>query len=482
MAENTDISKYNGDNKAIDIYEQPDNAAVDIYEKPTRLNSFIYFLFCFILVFSNVAYGAVDFWALGLLSVFSGLIIIFWLSDAIVKKEFNFNVSFLQVPLLGLIVIGLIQLLPLRSSDSGGLLSIPTIGTLSLDASATKFAIANLVIYFIFFAAGLFLINSRKRFRKTVFLIFIYGGLMAFFGILQRFANLEFIYGLRSPGQAIFFGSYVNQHHFAAFMEMTIGVTLGLIFGKSLKKDKNLLLIICVVIMGIALLLTSSRGGYIGLLSVITFIVSMNLFQKRKQNNYNNEETENSSNFRRNFTLIGGGLALILGLFAAMILLGGNESLLRGTGLQNTQADFTNGRFHFWQIALKIFFDNPILGTGLNSFGTVFTHYDTWNGNYRIEQAHNDYLQILADAGIIGFTCVVGFIVLLFKKSFQIIGKTKDNFRRNVAIGALAGCFGILLHSFFDFPLRTSSNAFFFLTLVILATTNYPKSRNIHTS
>ncbi|MBA3692276.1 MAG: hypothetical protein H0W77_02380, partial [Acidobacteria bacterium] len=45
-----------------------------------------------------------------------------------------------------------------------------------------------------------------------------------------------------------------------------------------------------------------------------------------------------------------------------------------------------------------------------------------------------------------------------------------DRFRRSTAVGALAGCFGILIHSFFDFPLRTPSNAFFFLTLTILAT------------
>jgi len=50
--------------------------------------------------------------------------------------------------------------------------------------------------------------------------------------------------------------------------------------------------------------------------------------------------------------------------------------------------------------------------------------------------------------------------------------------KKGAAIGALAGCFGILVHSFFDFPLRTTANAFFFLTLVVIATASiyYPKS------
>ncbi|HSK72711.1 MAG TPA: hypothetical protein VK892_13505, partial [Pyrinomonadaceae bacterium] len=79
------------------------------------------------------------------------------------------------------------------------------------------------------------------------------------------------------------------------------------------------------------------------------------------------------------------------------------------------------------------------------------------------------YLQILTDAGILGFACVTAFIYLLFRQSLQTIGKTHDNFRRSVGVGALAGCFGILIHSFFDFPLRTPSNGFFFLILVVLA-------------
>ncbi|HXG84682.1 MAG TPA: hypothetical protein VNI84_11705, partial [Pyrinomonadaceae bacterium] len=118
-----------------------------------------------------------------------------------------------------------------------------------------------------------------------------------------------------------------------------------------------------------------------------------------------------------------------------------------------------------------------ILGTGLDSFGVSFTRYDTWNGNMRVEQAHNDYLQILADAGILGFICVLSFIVLLFWQSLRIVGKSSDNFRRNVAVGALAGCFGIIVHSFFDFPLRTPANGYFFLLFAVLATAtvNYPK-------
>ncbi|CAN5365751.1 hypothetical protein BH10ACI1_BH10ACI1_13260 [soil metagenome] len=437
--------------------------AESVKEKPSRLSGAVFILLCLVPVVSTIAYGAVDNWALGFLAIFAGVTAIVWFADAFFKKEFCFSTNLLQIPLFALILIGVIQLLPFGNPNiPGDLLAVSATKSLSLDAYSTRFGVILLIIYFVFFSAALVFINSHKRLQRIVSVIIIFASVMAFFGILQSLANLDSIYGLRPSPQAKPFASFVNQHHFAAFMEMTIGLTVALLFGKAVKKDKNLLLIIAAVIMGIAIILTGSRGGFLSLLGVIGFIIAANLLKK--------EGGERTSNYRRNFAFIGGGIALILMLFGAVFLLGGDESLLRGVGLQNTDADLSSGRTHFWSVALKIFLDHPILGVGLNAFGTAFPQYDTWNGNLRVEQAHNDYLQILADAGILGFICIAAFIFLLFKKSLKNISKTNDNFRRHIAIGALAGCFGILIHSFFDFPLRTPSNAFFFLILTVLAT------------
>lgn len=442
--------------------EQPDN------ENPSRLSGIIFFILCAMPVFSTLAFGAVDVWALGALSLFSGLISVLWLADAWLKKEFSFNTSALQIPLFGLTLLGIIQLLPLRNSNiSSDLLSIPAVNSLSLAPYSTRLAIIQLVVYFVFFSAALLFINNQTRLRKIVLLIIIFGSLMAFFGILQRFSGAEAIYGLRLPNQANPFASLINGNHFAAFMEMTIGLTLGLLFGKATKNNTRIFLTIAALVMGTAILFTSSRGGMLSLLGVIVFVVTANLLQKKGNETHLPEA--GSRDYRRNFAFIGGGLALIIILFGAVLMLGGDASLLRGIGLENP-ADASNGRTHFWQIALQIFRDYPVFGAGLDSFGTAFPRYDTWNGRFRIEQAHNDYLQILADAGILGFACVAGFIFVLFKRGRQIVSESSDNFRRNASIGALAGCFGILIHSFFDFPLRTPSNALFFLILTVLAT------------
>ncbi|HSK74153.1 MAG TPA: O-antigen ligase family protein, partial [Pyrinomonadaceae bacterium] len=338
-----------------------DEAAFD--DEPSRLSRAIFFLLCAIPVLATIAYGAVDTWGLGILSLLSGTILILWLVDAWLKKEFFFSANLLQLPLLGLILIGLIQLLPLRSYDiSGDLFAVPPVSSLSLDPYATRFFIIQLGIFFIFFAAALTFINNRKRLQKIVLAIIIFGAAMAFFGILQRLADTETIYGIRPPGQAIPFASFVNQHHFAAFMEMTLGITLGLLFGKATKKDKRLLLVIAAVLMGIALILTGSRGGMLSFLGILAFLISANFLRRNKERT----EMDKTGSIRRNLALAGSGLALIFILFGSVLLLGEDQSLVRGIGITPGAGDYSSGRLHFWQTALQIFLNNPVIGAGLD--------------------------------------------------------------------------------------------------------------------
>ncbi len=114
---------------------------------------------------------------------------------------------------------------------------------------------------------------------------------------------------------------------------------------------------------------------------------------------------------------------------------------------------------------------NPVIGTGLGAFGVIYTRYDSRNGLFRLEQAHNDYLQVLSDAGILGAALALFFVILLFRRAF-VRTESRDDFRRGVALAALGGCFAVLVHSFFDFTLHTTSNALLFLILAAMATLN----------
>lgn len=443
-------------------------------DKNSGLNSAVFALLFVMMIVSTLAYGGVDFWALGINCVLTGLVLILWLADSFFTQNFKFSTNSLQLPLIGLILIGLIQMLPLGNPGTAAeTLTVPAVSTLSVSPYFTKLFVVQLCVYFVFFAAMLMVLNSEKRIQKTVFIIILFSSLMSFFGIIQHLSGSEWIYGIRQVTYAFPFASFINRHHFAGFMEMTIGLTLSLLYGSSTRKDKKLLLIIAIILMGISVVLTGSRGGILSLLGVIAFVTIINL--TNKSDNYGEYETSSSKSYT-GLILVGSSLALLLALLGSVLFLGGDNSLMRGVGM-TAQADVSNGRTHFWQTALQIFINNPIIGTGLDSFGIAYTKFDTWNGTMRVEQAHNDYLQILSDAGILGFACAAAFIFTLYKKGFRLLTETTNRFGRGILVGCLAGCFGILMHSFVDFPLRTPSNAFFFLTLAALATSSVRYSR-----
>ncbi|MFM9903050.1 MAG: O-antigen ligase family protein [Pyrinomonadaceae bacterium] len=442
---------------------------VSIGDGATRLSASIFILLCAIPIFATILFGAVDGTTWIIISLAWAAIILLWLIEAWRAHGLIFSASVIQLPMIGLLVIGLIQLLPFGSGVPGDLLGVPAANAISLDPYATRFFLTRLVVYIFFFAACLTFINTEKRLKLVVWIVIIFGASMAFLGILQRLADPETIYGIRIPFQAIPFGPFINQHHFAAFMEMTGGVALGLLFGRTSARDKKFLLAIALVVMVVALVLTSSRGGVISFLSLFAFVHVLHFFTRTKSEDNSLDDTE-PKGINKTLTIAAAGAGVVFAILGVVIFLGGDESLVRGLGLTSMPGEITNGRTHFWDVAIKIFLDHPVLGAGLDAFGVAFTRYDSWNGMYRVEQAHNEYLQTLADSGLAGLVCLAAFIYFLFKKGLAGISNAGNTFRRDAAIGALAGCLGILIHSFVDFPLRTPSNAFFFLMLAAIAT------------
>lgn len=424
-------------------------------------------LLCIVLVFATMAYGAVDAVATVVLSLLIGIMILIWASTLWRKQELEINISPLLLPILAWVVLCMIQIIPLGTNALGDGFFKVSSWTLSLDPFATRIFLVRLALYLIFFAAASTFLSSSKRNRRIAVFIIAFGALMAFYGILQWLAKPEGIYGLRPTPQAIPFSSYVNQHHFAALMEMTLGMGLGVLLGGKLKLDRAPLLIFALIVMVVAVVLTGSRGGILSVAAVIGFVVLFNVIIGNKRPS--NGEFQKAGVEQR-LALVAGAIVALAAVAGMVLFLGGTDSLLRSVGMQVADADFTTGRSHFWKIAWQIFLAHPISGAGFDSFGVAYTRFDTLNGSFRVEQAHNEYLQTLADGGILAFAALIFFIYLLFRKGLRVITETTDRFDRGIALGALAGCVGILTHSFFDFPLRTPANAFFFLTLAALGT------------
>jgi len=418
--------------------------------KQTWAGKAIIFFLCAAIILTTVAYGTVHQPILALFYVSASAVVILWALDAWSSGFLRFNCSWLQLPLIAAIVFGIFQLIPFGSvAETGGVSGIPR--TISQDPYSTQFAVLHWLALLIYFSVALAFIDSNKRLRKVVYVITIFGFIFAFFAIIQVVLSPDKIYGIYEPRFARPFGSFVNRHNFAAYMEMTLALPLGLFFAGAVEKDKRLLYLTAIALMGVALILSGSRGGFISLLVEVFFLVLV---------------TTRSGTPGKFFLRIGASAALIACIIVGTILLGGESSLTRFAESVDMK-DPSTSRTHIWNTTLQIIGQNPVFGAGLNAFGVAYTANDTLNGMERAEQAHNDYLQTLSDGGIVGGLIGLAFLGLFFRAGFNNI-KTNNKFRRGVAIGAFAGCFAILVHSMFDFVLHTTAIALLFLTLVAL--------------
>jgi O-antigen ligase len=296
----------------------------------------------------------------------------------------------------------------------------------------------------------------------------IFGFFLAIFGLTQSFTSPTKVYWIRELNQSTAFGPFINRHHFAGYMELTIAIPLGLVFAGAIAKEKMLIYLFVAGLMGVALVMTASRGGIISLVAEIVFLITVTaIWRKQSERRHRHRH---SGRLKRIAARVGMTAALLVSLFVGVLFFGGEFSINRFIDSVNTD-DPTTGRAHFWSVTLNMIKAYPYLGTGLGAYGVSYTQFDSRNGLFRLEQAHNDYLQVLSDGGIVGGVLALSFVVLLFWKAIKR-AKSRDDFRRGVALGALSGCFGVLIHSFFDFTLHTTSNALLFLVLAALATLN----------
>ena len=450
--------------------EAPPKSETRIELKQTWAGSAVFLLLSLAIVLTTLAYGTVNYWTLAVFQASAALVVVFWALDAWQSGTLRISRNPLQWPLVGLIFVAMLQLLPLGSTSTGGggTLSSPPVRSLSLDPYTTRLVLIKTIALLVYFAAALAFTDSPRRLRTITRTVTIFGFALALLGLMQHFTSPTTIYWIRELPTSTPFGPFVNRHHFAGYMELALALPLGLLFSGAVERDKRLLYLFAVAIMGIALILTNSRGGIVSFFVEVCFLAAVSVFGRKREKG--GDESTVSGRARAAVVRVGLALGLMLVLFAAVVLLGGESVLSRLVGTVNTD-DPTTGRAHFWSMTLNIIRDHPLIGAGLGAFSLAYTRYDTRNGLFRLEQAHNDYLQVLADTGVVGAVLGLFFIVALFRMGFQR-RETDDLFRRGVATGALAGCFAVLVHSFFDFTLHTTSNALLFLVLAALATLN----------
>ena len=416
----------------------------------SKLNTIAFGLVCAVVVLTTLAYGTVHQPIIAVFYVSVAILLALWAVDAFVCDEASVNRSYLQIPIYGASIYGLIQVIPFGSiAETAGVSGIPR--TISLDPFATQVNALHFLALGILFSVTLVLLNSAARIRKLAGLITIFGFAYAFFAILQSVLSPDKIYGIYEAKFASPFGSFVSRHNFAAYMEMSLAVPIGLIFVGAIKRDKRLLYFTAVGLMGVALLLSGSRGGLVSVAAEVILLVILTT-----------KGSDGRSKLLRIVLVAALGAAIVLGSF----FVGGDTSLSRIADTA-TSDDITTDRSHIWEVTTKVIAGHLPFGAGLGGYGVAYTKYDDRSGLERVEQAHNDYLQVLSDAGLIG-VLLGGFFVFWLVRTGRRVSRVENVYRRAVATGAFAGCCGVLVHSIFDFVLHTTAISVLFIMLMSL--------------
>jgi O-antigen ligase len=407
-----------------------------------------FFFVAFIIVFTTLAYGTVHQPVLAAFYILVGVVVLLWAMDGYFSGAVRFNANAIQLALLAAAFYGLIQVIPFGTmAETAGVTGLPQ--TISLEPFATQVSALHFFALALLLGATIVLLDSASRIRRMAILITVFGFAYAFYAILQSVLSPLKIYGLYEAGAP--FGSFVNRHNFAAYMEMTMALPLGLMFVGAVGKDKRLLYVTGIALMGVALLLSGSRGGLVAFVAEVIFLALLAAGMKSR------------SRLWLKLTLAALLLAAIVG---GAIFVGGETSLTRVAETAATQ-DVTTGRSNIWQVTLRVIGSNMPFGAGFGAFGVAYTPHDSMSGLERVEQAHNDYLQVLADAGIVGLLIGAFFLWRLFLLGRDAVS-IGNSYRRGIALGALAGIFAILVHSIFDFVLHTTAVSVLFLTLLAI--------------
>jgi O-antigen ligase len=214
--------------------------------------------------------------------------------------------------------------------------------------------------------------------------------------------------------------------------------------------------------MGTAAIVSNSRSGVISLAASIVFMMVL----KRG---------------RGRFSRIGPIAVVALVMIAGVMWIGASGIVEHfGEAVDQLVHSGTPdvGRAMIWQGTLNMIRAHPILGVGLGAFVTIYPTYETMPSLLRINYAHNDYLQVLAEGGAVGGIIAVWFIAVILTGIYRGIG-SRDPLSAGMSLAAGAGIIAVLIQSLSDTDLQVPSNALLFLVLVaVVSRTGERQSRN----
>ncbi len=424
-----------------------------------------------VVVFAALAHGVVEPWSVFIFELITAGLMLMWTVKAVADKKLILVIPQTVWPLAVLVLFGLAQSLSWK--DGAGVRQ-----SLSFDVDTTRgtvMVLCSLLILAVMAAS--FLTSAGRLLVLTRFLIF-FGAVMGVFGLAQYFSGTRNVYWLRQT-QASMFGPFYNRDHFAGYMELFIALPVALIVTGYVRGEKRMIYGIAAMFMGVAAIFTLSRGGMISILAEMMFLAAMSFRHHQTTSIHARHGHNGHGRARMVISLVTVGV-ILAAVVTGVIWIGAEPVINRiatgnpnGSELSKAQPLYMaqtlyNARGEIWENTWTMICHNPLTGVGLGAYETAYPIYARESGIQGITaEAHNDYLQILADAGIIGAILALWFIVTLFRAVARGV-RSPDPLLAAIALGGGAGLFGLLIHSFFDFNLHLPSHGVVFLFLSVV--------------
>jgi len=428
-----------------------------------------------LLVLTAIPYGTSQAWwkAIFVCVVFS--LAILWLIETFISGSGLRDDWPLALPLAALALFAFLQTLaiPNQSGESAGISFAPW-NAISADPYQTRFFVLQLLALTL---AGLFFIryvSSERRMRIMFNVVIGVAVASALFGILRQTAQHSAGFGLPLLLPDLGYGQFINKNHFAFLMEMSLGLILGLILGGGVRREQSLIYFAALLPIWIGLVLCGSRGGLVAMLAQI--VIAALLFSVVARKRHPTERQSRLFSLARSWPVRAAlVLVLIVGVAFGTLWLGGDRL---AASIEDSRTEFSPdaanlrqgvSRHEIWQATWKMFVAHPIAGVGMGGYWTAIPAFHDAAGTMTPQEAHNDYLELLASGGVIGLALAVWFGIVAFQRTRKNLG-SPHRFRRAACFGATIGIAGVVVHSLVDFGLHTITNALVFTTLIAIAT------------
>jgi O-antigen ligase len=440
-----------------------------------KLEQFIFADLLAVTILSPLAYGTVEAWSIALFELNALLLAILLSLRLIVDKSVKLRWHRLLWPLIALLLLGSVQMIRFPESVSiyqatgSWTTEMLTYRSLSFDPYSTQQAVVRLLALLIYFIAWINVLHSRERWRRLLYTAVIFGVSLAIFAIAQKLTWNGKLYWVRPLRDGAPFGPFVNYNHYAGLMEMIFPLCFAALPAGFVRRELKALWFVASVLMASSIVISLSRGGVLSLGVELIFFTLLSIWWRQRSAH---QGKRGEMNFR---LLIPLTLAMMT-VFALWVSYDQIAGRLQHSAKGLNEPSAAN-RLEIWRNALRLFRDYPLTGVGLGAFPVIYPQYGRSSAlRERLEQTHNDYLQLLTDAGLIGGAIGLWFLIeliLLARQQIRTDAEQESSLQTGMAIGSLIGITGLMVHSLTDFNLQIPSNAFYFVLMLAIAASSY---------